>query len=1309
VPTRFETGTVAQMTPALMKSQTYTTQIPQAKILTSAMAGLAAACIIMCGYAMQAQTLQFSYSFEDGPGTTTTNNPGDAIYPLPLNMLNSGASPVDLHGGANSGIQNFGQSLNLSTNPLAGNLGGAFAEVQNSSALGALGVVTNFTATVWIKMAALETNLSNQGSRIYNLMGTGITDIGGTNSIGFQPQLGNPTPLFPHVVMRGVVGNTFITPAIYYDFPTNEWLFLALTYDTVSGNACLYYGTEASPAKLYVVKNIGPGTNFNFSGTPSFSLGDRPSKGRSFPGWIDEARFYTGAGNASFIETVRQSSTPVTIAGLVPDGSVLQSGTNTLSFTASSASGINTSGIKVAVNGVDVSSSLIFGGTSTSRTVQYTNLPVNPTLTQETNLNAVSVNIQVTDNGGIVTSNSYSYDAFAPTNFTWECEDYDFGGGQYIDNPVYTFSGPAPNTYNQEITNYVNLTDANDNGNNAGPSRVYRDSLENVETEYSIGAGGNGGQSIGELMRQKVLDAYALDPTIRDVNVGYFDGGTGSGLPNWMNYTKTYPTGSFNVYLRVADGGGTLIPSLDVVTNGWGTSAQTTTNLGTFTVANSGGWDSFSWVPLRDASGNLAKVTLRGTNTIRLTAGSAGGGNVNFLMLTPANTNLPAILNLYPNGTNMFQPSPTLSFTASSPSGVTINTNSIKVQLTVSNLLGQGFVTNLTATNGLTITGTITNRSVSAVLSSNDIYTAVISVTDANGSSAGNTVTFDTISPVYTWEAPDYDYGGGQYFDNPQTNDYVGLAAVAGVDSLTNGTDAGTAYAYRTAPGLGDQADGDSPVRLRYIVSGLPHYNVGWYDSGDWGNYTRTYPTGSFNLYMRVANGTSGLGDTLAKVTSGWGTPVQTTTNLGTFTIPGTGNWQGYEWIPLRDAGGNLIKLALGGTNTLRVTANTGGGGNVTFYMLLPANTNLPSLFNVYPNGTNMFQSTNTFSFNVQSTVGVSSNSVVVTVNGTTVSNLVFSGSATNWNVSYPHLQPDTTYTVVVTVTDSNGNQSTITSSFDTFGSANYTWEAEDFDYDGGQFFDNPQTNAYVNLGAVAGVDSVQVNFAAAAPYAYRTNSDALPDNSNGMSTEVNGDYPRSQYQGTGFTDYTMGYYSDGAWANYTRHYPAGTYNVYGRLASGGATPSEASLSEVTSGWGTATQTTNFLGLFTIPNTGWETYTFVPMRDGNGNLVSLTFNGSTNTLQLARPGTVGDGLFPDVNANFLMLVPLFNIQASHSGANVVVSFLTQTGFNYQVQYKTHLTDASWTSLGSPVAGNNAVESVNDPANGTTRFYRVQIQ
>ncbi len=409
--------------------------------------------------------------------------------------------------------------------------------------------MSNFTATVWMKMPFIETNMNNQGSRIWGLMGTGLTDFGGVNSIGFQPQLAaSATPLFPKLVMRGTVGNVFIYPAVYYDFPTNEWIFFALTYDSLSGNAAMYYGSEASPAKLYVVKNIGAGTNFNFSGTPSFSLGDRPAKGRSFPGWIDDARFYTGTGDAAFIENVRQSSTPVLVAGLVPDGSVLQGGTNTLSFTVTSPNGVNTSGVKVAVNGTDISSSLQFAPTAGGQVVTYTNLPVNPTLIQQSVLNGVSVSIAVTDASGVIATNSYVYDAFSPKNFTWECEDYDFNGGQFIDNPVMTFVGPATNTYYQQADGYISFVDANDNGNLSGLSRIYRDPGLNVETEYSVEGGANGGQSLGELMRQKVLDAYAVTNTAREVNVGYFDGGAGSGLPNWMNYTRTYPSGNYNVY-----------------------------------------------------------------------------------------------------------------------------------------------------------------------------------------------------------------------------------------------------------------------------------------------------------------------------------------------------------------------------------------------------------------------------------------------------------------------------------------------------------------------------------------------------------------------------------------------------------------------------------------------------------------------------------------------------------------------------------------------------------------------------------------
>ena len=179
--------------------------------------------------------------------------------------------------------------------------------------------------------------------------------------------------------------------------------------------------------------------------------------------------------------------------------------------------------------------------------------------------------------------------------------------------------------------------------------------------------------------------------------------------------------------MRVADGGGALNTLLDQITSGFGTTAQTTTNLGTFNIVNSGGWDSFAWVPLRDGNGNLVRLTIPGVNTLRLTA---GGGNLNFVMLIPANTNLPSISEIYPNGTNMFQPATALTFTASSASGATINPTGISVKFTIQTLLGQTVVTNITTANGLVVTGPASNRSVSAPITTNLAYNAVISVTE---------------------------------------------------------------------------------------------------------------------------------------------------------------------------------------------------------------------------------------------------------------------------------------------------------------------------------------------------------------------------------------------------------------------------------------------------------------------------------------------------------------------------------------------------------------------------------------------------
>jgi hyaluronate lyase len=354
------------------------------------------------------------------------------------------------------------------------------------------------------------------------------------------------------------------------------------------------------------------------------------------------------------------------------------------------------------------------------------------------------------------------------------------------------------------------------------------------------------------------------------------------------------------------------------------------------------------------------------------------------------------------------------------------------------------------------------------------------------------------------------------------------------------------------------------------------------------------------------------------------------------------------------------------------------------------SNAVLPSLENITPDGTAPFQSTNTLSFSAASAAGIAASNVVVMLNGIHVTNLVFNGSSNHWQISYAGLQPNQTYAVTIAITDASGGVATAARSFDTFSAAHYLWEAEDFDFGGGNFFDG-RTNAYSGLSALMDVDSHQVKFGGA--FLYRPN---------GMDTEINGDVVRSKYAGTGFFDYSLSYFGAGAWADYTRHFPAGDYHVYARLASGGSATT-CELDRVTGGGGTTNQNTSPLGTFNVPPTAWETYSYIPLLDATGNLAVVSFSGAADTLRLARPAPATS----DCNANFLMLVPVFATRASFDGARVHLRFPSQPGFNYQVQYKSRLTDAAWLPL-AEIGGSDPATTFSEPPAAGGRFYRVLI-
>jgi aryl-phospho-beta-D-glucosidase BglC (GH1 family) len=128
----------------------------------------------------------------------------------------------------------------------------------------------------------------------------------------------------------------------------------------------------------------------------------------------------------------------------------------------------------------------------------------------------------------------------------------------------------------------------------------------------------------------------------------------------------------------------------------------------------------------------------------------------------------------------------------------------------------------------------------------------------------------------------------------------------------------------------------------------------------------------------------------------------------------------------------------------------------------------------------------------------------------------------------------------------------------------------------------------------------------------------------------------------------------------------------------------------------------------------------------NGNAQGSTWNGSNNTLvagvdYLEFPMAVsssagslvinftGNGTAEgDINGFQIQATSLV-INAGMAGTNVNISFATQSGFSYQVQYKTNLNSLNWLSLGNSLNGSNSIQSVSDLPASAARFYRVQMQ
>jgi hypothetical protein len=253
--------------------------------------------------------------------------------------------------------------------------------------------------------------------------------------------------------------------------------------------------------------------------------------------------------------------------------------------------------------------------------------------------------------------------------------------------------------------------------------------------------------------------------------------------------------------------------------------------------------------------------------------------------------------------------------------------------------------------------------------------------------------------------------------------------------------------------------------------------------------------------------------------------------------------------------------------------------------------------------------------------------------------------------------------------------------------------EAEDFDYGGGQHFDDANPDSYTLYGAVTNIDFQHTSLPSES-YAYR--SDGIPEDL--LNPPPNHyDWLRSNFVYWGGIDYILTYFAASDWANYTHVYPTGSFYVYIRTSGDG--PFSMYLDQVVNGAGTTAQLIARLGRFAGVGKNYTTYDWAQLTDESLTVpVVVSLNGLA-TLRLSTDG--------DCNPNFFMLVPTSGIRltATRSASNVVLSFPSQAGVNYRVFYRTNLTAGNWSFLTS-VLGNGGVKSVNDVSTDNTRFYKV---
>jgi hypothetical protein len=245
-----------------------------------------------------ANPLQLHFAFED-VGTTTT----DSVASVSLDMVDALGASTDLHGADGSGVAGQGRALDLRSAAAQGGTGPLISTWSNSVV--DFGSIGSFTITLWVKPAA--DLLINGYPRFFVLGTNSATDRWATNSLGL---LSNGYLQPTNTAVQGAV-NQFGTSTSAFgalELPTNQWRFLALTYDGAAVRA--YGGSEINPASLLSSQALLQGGPVEVGNSWNLFLGNNGLTNRAFRGEMDDVRFFLGAAPLADVEAIRQAVVP---------------------------------------------------------------------------------------------------------------------------------------------------------------------------------------------------------------------------------------------------------------------------------------------------------------------------------------------------------------------------------------------------------------------------------------------------------------------------------------------------------------------------------------------------------------------------------------------------------------------------------------------------------------------------------------------------------------------------------------------------------------------------------------------------------------------------------------------------------------------------------------------------------------------------------------------------------------------------------------------------------------------------------------